>query len=401
MENKKINTIQNGDILKKNPIFIKKIKLFKLKTSQNKIKEKKIIDEKILNDSFDSSDFFKIPSNLFIIFYFNKSDTMTPLLLYANQNTFNIDIYSLTSNKYICSLKAHKKEISNLIISNNSKNLISTSMDKTIIIWHIIKNNFEVKYKIKALNEKAYSCLLLPNNELIVSYMEKNIDIYLYSLPNLKPKRVIKTLKSSEMTIEILYWQNKNYFIIIKEHIIQIINIYNNNENYNTFFISNETEKEKQKDAFENDHLEQDLDLSVYSVEENYCKGVLINFKNNKEYLICGTTLGYVKIYDLIDKNLVYSIINYGEPRVTCVGSDCTGSCKFQLINWNNEYIICRKYSNNNEEGFVFVFDVSQYKVVSDYHIYVKNIQKLENKNYCHSLVVCKKELNEIQLWTS
>ena len=291
----------------------------------------------------------------------------------SNYTNYNIDITSLENNQLILSLKGHKNEIYSIryFINKVDKHeyLISSDANKVVIVWNILRNykiifNLLVKY---SYYRNIYSCMIINldsfNYVIISSYTSEKTNYSentendctkMYSLFN---KIFIKNIynTNNNCTRYLLSWYNtqndNNYIIECCDSKISINNLLKK-ENYCTF-----------ESAIEG---------------EEYLNGFIFT-KNNRDFLLTGSWNGYVRIWDLFEKNET----NYIK----------TQNCElYHLINWSNKFaIIANKFMK-----FINVIDIGTLEIV----LIIKNknlkgikcIKKIIHPKYGESLLTCSED---------
>ena len=319
------------------------------------------------NTSAGWNDMFEI----FVSYKDNKEYLISP-----NINIYNLDIYDLLDNKKISSLRGHQNNVRTIRYFINKKNvnfneyLISADDDKIVIIWDIT-NSYNIKYKIETkYDHNIYSCLLifphnLNDNYIITStYNEsEKMDNSATKLYSLNDEKFIKYIKetNNKAIYYLLSWYNKKNN---KYYIIQFT--------FKKIIINNLIE----------DEIYSEL---IQEPEDNHFSGFLFN-KHNNDYLCTSSSIGYINIWDLYNKN-IFRIIN-------------TNNCKLaHIIHWNNKFVLVADYNNKSFK----IIDLEENKVVSEINGQhtdrIVCIKKIYHPVYGESLLSTGRD-KTIKLWT-
>jgi len=226
---------------------------------------------------------------IFISYKDNKEYIISP-----NKDNYNLDIFTLLDNQIINSLLGHKKDIRTVryFINNKDYNeyLISSDDNKIVIIWDIT-NNYNIKYHINTnYNYPIYSCLLVfPHNNndnyIITSSTSTSNDndksaTKIYSLNNGNFIKYINNTNNSNIKYLLSWYNKKNN----KYYIIQLAD--------NKIIINNLLEGELYSEL-------------INQPEADHYSGFIYNNDNN-DYLCSSSTNGYINIWDLFEKNIIY-----------------------------------------------------------------------------------------------
>ena len=245
--------------------------------------------------------------------------------------------------------------------------MISSDYEGIIFIWDIT-NDYNVKHKIDmklTIDFIINSCLLVfthNKDDYIIStgvfsdeeFDESSTKIYL-----LNNGKFVREINNSNKVIVyyLLSWYNKNndnYYII---------------QNCNSKILINNLFEEKIYKEFN------------HQPGTYFYKGFIYN-KDNKDYLCCCSTNGYINIWDLYNK-IAVKIIYFSKYYFT------------DIIQWNDRYIIVIDSSKNN----CGIIDIENEKMISK----IKNedgfwyIKKFYHPNYGESLINTGK--NKIKIW--
>ena len=202
----------------------------------------------------------------------------------------------------------------------NNKNfneyLISADNDKVVIIWDIT-NNYNIKHKIQINNfGKIWSCLLIfphniKDNFIIISNDNIRESTKIYSFDEGCFLKNIKNNEGRYYMCYLLSWYNKKddqYYIIQLGKGIILIN-----------------------------YLLDDKIFFKYLNKDNddfYISGFI--FKDNKDFLYCSKSNGYVEIFDLNNKMLS-----------NCIDISCKNNWLQYMIAWNQNFLIIADAYNN------------------------------------------------------
>jgi len=316
------------------------------------------------NDSvYGANDIFEV----YISYKDNKEYLVSP-----NINNYYLDIFALLDNKKIKSLEGHTTNITNIRYFINNKDfneyLIWSCYNKKVIIWDIT-DNFSIKYQINTEFKNIfyiYSCLLVfphnyQENFIIISSFGNELSSKIYSFENGKFIKYI--YPNNKFIFYLLSWYNKRnnkyYIIQLADSEIIITNL-----------------------------LEDDLySKLIHEINYYYICGFIYN-KNNNDYLCCSTTNGFIKIWDLYNKN-IFKIINTNKAK--------TNNWLMHIIEWNNKYIIVADFRNYSFK----IIDIEIGKVISNYKVPHKiiSIKKLKHPIYGESLLVGDDD-NRIELFS-
>ena len=314
------------------------------------------------NDYYGINDIFEI----FISYKDNKE-----YIVSKNFDNFNLDIIRLSDNKIINSLKGHKDHIISVRYFINNKNhkeyLVSSDVEKKVIIWNITKN-YKIKKKIKTkyLND-IYFLLAFPQN---------NIDNFLVTSSEC-------TSKDKEESSTIIYpldnLENKKYIEQTNKMEIIYLLLWNNLDNQKYYIIQFSTNKILINNL---------IDGELYSELENQnAKKIICGFiynRNYKDYLCSSSQGGLIIIWDLLKKRL-FKIIEIDSPLM-------------YIIPWNDKYIIVADYKNRSFK----IIDMEQEKVISEkkgcHKKEIKCIKKIKHPKYGESLLTAARD-QIIKLW--
>ena len=359
--------------------------LFELKSQislmieKEKKNEEKFIKEKLNHEFNIPPDKLKNKldildsNNIFFIDEFASYISITDKREYlasGNKGNYNIDIYNLANNVIHKSLKAHNNGTPTVryFLDKNKKKeyLVSADFLKTVIIWDI-SNEYNIllkinntKYKGSILSTFLYFDVKTIENKyndfVIISSDDENEDFSkIYSLSNGSFVRDISNTNKNS-SYYLLSWEyNDNYYII--ELCLNKISINNllTEENY----------------------------AELISPPESSHFG---GFIYNNNYLCCSSENGYIRIWDLVNKSIFKTI-------------EMKGSCYFEILSWNEKYIISANYKNNSFD----IFDIEKgelYKQVKTSHSSgVRAVKKIFHSTYGECLITSGHD-SFIKLWS-
>ena len=288
----------------------------------------------------------------------------------GNKNNYNIDIYDIRNNYFYLSLKAHNNGTPTvryfLDKKKNKEYLISADFLKNVIIWDI-NNNYNI---LLAINSKVYkgsilSAILFFNvkikdneyNDYIITSSDNESDDFskVYNLSNGSFIRNISDTNNN-LSYYLLPWEYENKYYIIELCL-------------NKISINNLLEDEKYAELKSNP-------------ESSHFGG----FIYDNTFLCCSSENGQIRIWDLIQKKLVKKI-------------EMKGSFYFEIIPWNEQYIIAANYKNNSFD----IFDIEKGELIkqisSTHSPGVRAIKKIFLPNYGECLITSGHD-SVIKLWT-
>lgn len=341
------HSYSNTSLFKKNP---------NLKFKQDIIKS---------NNSSGFNDLFEV--------YRSKKDNCQ-YLVSPNSLTHNLDIISLNNNKLISSLKGHKKSITMVRYftgDNKKEYLISADINQVVIVWDISYKKV-IYYKIKLQYKNwIYSCCILVLNDYDYAITsccgEGNTKVYL--LKNIKATFLKNIYESKNNNVYYLMtWYNekdKNYYLIqfCKKKIVV-----NNIEKNIIYTIFGENE-----DGFSY------MNGFIYTPEVN----TDINYK---DYLFANSNNGYIYIWDLYEKNLVFSIF-----IKNCLINN--------IIQWNKNIIILSDLNKNSIKILLIDYGIVISDIYSQHDVGILCIKKTFHPIYGESLLSSGQD-GSIKLWT-
>ena len=341
------HSYSNTSLFKKNP---------NLKFKQDIIKS---------NNSSGFNDLFEV--------YRSKKDNCQ-YLVSPNSLTHNLDIISLNNNKLISSLKGHKKSITMVRYftgDNKKEYLISADINQVVIVWDISYKKV-IYYKIKLQYKNwIYSCCILVLNDFDYAITsccgEGNTKVYL--LKNIKATFLKNIYESKNNNVYYLMtWYNekdKNYYLIqfCKKKIV--VNNIEKNIIYTIFG--------------ENENGFSYMNGFIYTPEVN----TDINYK---DYLFANSNNGYIYIWDLYEKNLVFSIF-----IKNCLINN--------IIQWNKNIIILSDLNKNSIKILLIDYGIVISDIYSQHDVGILCIKKTFHPIYGESLLSSGQD-GSIKLWT-
>ena len=331
------------------------------------------------NTSCGWNDMFEI----FISYQNNKEYLASP-----DNNNFNINIISILDNKLVNQLKGHKNKVRTIRYfineyNNNENNnhnekkiineyLISADDNHIVIVWDIL-NYFEVKQKIDTnYEDDIYSCLIFFDNNITnnQSYIISSTYSTSNDIHNSATK--IYSLESSEY---ICYIKESNF-----DNIYYLL-LWYNQQNKKNYLIQFSFKKILINNL---DLKDNEIYAKLTQEPENEHFSGFIFSKNNFEYLCTSCYNGFIHIWDLCNKKIVYKID--------------TKSLLCHIIKWNEKYAIAADYEN---KSFIII-DLNEKKIYNDISIEhtleVKCVKKLFHPKYGECLLTAGRD-SVIKLW--
>ena len=117
---------------------------------------------------------------------------------------------------------------------------------------------------------------------------------------------------------------------------------------------------------------------------EHY-SGIIYNKDDIDMLLVCSSN-GYVEMWNLFDKKLIFSL-------------KIDGSRLMDIVQWNKKYIITTDYKNKS----IKIIDIIQKKIIAnmggDGIISLKKIKKINNNQCGQGIISCGFD-NYLKLWT-
>ena len=288
----------------------------------------------------------------------------------GNNTNYNIDIYDIRNNLFFTSLKAHNNGTPTIrYFLNKKKNkeyLISADFLKTIIVWDI-GNYYNIALKIENTEYKGsiLSTILLfdikimendYNDYLITSSDDENED---YSkVFSFKDGSFIKNISNTN--------KNTSYYLLPWEY------------NYNYYII----ELCLNKISINNLLTDENYAELVSNPESSHFGG----FIYDEKFLCCSSENGQIRIWNLDKKCLIKKI-------------EKTGGCFFEIIPWNEKYVISANYKNNSFD----IFDIEKGELVkqvsSSHTAGVRAVKKIYLANYGECLITSGHD-SIVKMWT-
>lgn len=311
-------------------------------------------------------------NDLFEVYQSKKNNCQ--YLISPNSSTHSLDIISLNNNKLISSLKGHENNITMVRYfcdDNKKEYLISADIDSVVIIWDISGTKV-IFYKIKLKYKNwIYSCCILTFNDYDYAFTsccwEGNTKVYL--LQN-KKAIFLKNIYNSKYNnvYYLMTWYNvkdKNYYLIefCKKKIV--VNDIEQNKVYATLG--------------ENENGFGFMNGFIYTPEVNM---------NNiyTDYLFTNSSNGYIYIWDLYEKNLVFSFF-----IKNCLINN--------IIQWNKNIIILSDLNNNSIKVVLIDQGIAISNINSQHDIGILCIKKIFHPIYGESLLSSGHD-GSIKLWS-
>ena len=288
-----------------------------------------------------------------------------PYLVSPDLHTHNLSILSLNDYKLISNLFGHKSHILSIRyfpnIKNNKEYLISSSEDKSVIIWDITSSDFPDQTKIKLNYDSfSYSNLLLFNindSDYIITSCNQVGCIRVYSFYDTKNYNELKKTENN-FTFYLLSWNydNKYYIIECCQNKIALNNLLD----------------DKEEEIILNSH---DTNISFY----------FNGFIYKQNYLCTCSDNGFIIIWDLVKKNIFKSI--------------CLNECKlFNIMLWDEKYCIVA-VSNKNCFKIVDIDDGKECGEIGEKNsLSVNCAKKISVKKYGEVLITSGLDKN-VKLW--
>ena len=317
-------------------------------------------------DILDSNNIFFIDEFATYISITDKKEYLAS----GNKNNYNIDIYNLMNNVLYKSLEAHKNGTPSIRYfvdeKKNKEYLISADFLKTVIVWDI-QNEYNILLNITVNDYKgsilsAILCFNIKTNEneykdfVITSSDNENEDFTkVYSLTDGSfVKNISNTKKNSSYYL--LSWEYNNDYYIIELCVNKIsINNLITNENYAEL---------------------------IAPPESSHFGG----FIYNSNYLCCSSENGYIRIWDLANKSIFKKI-------------EMKGSCYFEIIPWNEKYVISANYRNNSIDIFNIEKEELFKQIKTSHSAGVRAVKKIFHSIYGECLITSGHD-SIIKIWS-
>ena len=362
-----INEIENNKI--KNELindYINKIN-YKFKAEPQNLKYKSEIG--VNSKSQGYNDTFEV--------FISYKDNKEYVVIRNVDNNNNLDVFTLLDDKNVIKLKGHNNLITTIRYFMNNKDnneyLISADWNHNIIIWDIT-DNYKIKHRISSFSLLRYDMwsllLVFPHNSdsnyfiTSSSIPIKNSTYSTTQMYSLADGQFIKFIKDGGSCVwYLLSWYNKknNKYYLIQLATEKIII---NNLLEDGFYAE-----------FLNEYLSPQYSGFLYS-------------KDNNDYLCTSSYAGYVKIWDLYNKNLI-KIINTNNSDKKCP--------LFHIIQWNTKYAIVGAFNKSFK-----IVDLEEEKVVGEIKAHYEEIicvKKIYHPTFGESLLTLSRGF-KIKLWT-
>lgn len=278
-------------------------------------------------------------------------------LISTNKDNYNLDVYDLSNGTKVNSLQGHENRIEYIrYFSNNNKSyFVSSDKNNTLIVWddnYKILNRIETGYK----GSRIDSYLLFHKNEkyyyIIIPSKEINEYTKIYDNKGSFIKTVFNTDKNVTNHLDIWSYNNNHYLIETTDKKVNVINLFKD-ELYHEFTPNGGT------------YLHYGI---IY--KQNY---YIINTNT-------GDLNSYIRIYDLINKNIYKSI----EVKNYDIES---------IFLWNDKYLLSCKNSLIHKN--IQIYDLETLKEeqrIIDGNIKILEVKAIKINNIGESLVVCDNE---------
>ena len=315
------------------------------------------------NDFNGYNDIFEV----FISYNDNEEYIVSP-----NINNHNLDIFKLSENKKVESLKGHNNNITTIRyfvdIKNIDEYLISADEDKLVILWYVT-DNYNIKYKINTqYGSNIYSCLLVfpheNDNYIITSTNCSSSDIN-------KSASKIYSIKSGKLIKKIGNTHNINIFYLLNWY----------HKKSNKYYIIELAKKKIIITSLLNDELYSEL----MDEPDNEFKSGYVYTKNKKDLLCCSSSKGSIKIWDLEEKKIFKKID--------------TKERLYHIIEWNNKYMIVADFNNNSFKIVDYEGKKTFFDIKAQHKDNVKCVKKVLHPLYGESLLTASRD-KTIKLWS-
>jgi len=131
--------------------------------------------------------------------------------------------------------------------------------------------------------------------------------------------------------------------------------------------------------------LDNELYSELMDEPDNEYKSGYIFTRNKKDYLCCSSSKGYIKIWDLEEKNIFKNI--YVTDRL------------YHIIEWNNKYIIVADFNNKSFKIIDYEYKKIPINIKAQHKDNVKCVKKILHPLYGESLLTASRD-KTIKLWS-
>lgn len=327
-----------------------------------------ICKETIIKDNYD--DYFISDSFEIYYSYHNYNDIM----LVSPNKQYEIRIISLKTKKLIRVLRGHSAPIGIVRHFFDQKNkidyLISVDDNKVLQVWDL-SNNFKIKQTLNLMYKSIYSAIMIfdsLNDYIITStFNNQNLAEDFTKIFNLEDGKFLRNISSKlpSKSHYLLPWKNPedNLWYVIDFCVGKIL-IYPINGDDKLFELKAGVDFESQL---------------------TYYYGITMgkNFTN-----LCAVSEGgYIHIWNLLNKNLIYTKrINKGNLNT--------------LLKWSDRYIIVSDKKNCSFYVIDIIDDRIITKISKDVNDFIKCFKKMKHPTLGECLITCN-HAHLIQLWAS
>ena len=327
-----------------------------------------ICKETIIKDNYD--DYFISDSFEIYYSYHNYNDIM----LVSPNKQYEIRIISLKTKKLIRVLRGHSAPIGIVRHFFDQKNkidyLISVDDNKVLQVWDL-SNNFKIKQTLNLMYKSIYSAIMIfdsLNDYIITStFNNQNLAEDFTKIFNLEDGKFLRNIGSKlpSKSHYLLPWKNPedNLWYVIDFCVGKIL-IYPINGDDKLFELKAGVDFESQLTYYYGITMGKDF-TNLCAVSEG----------------------GYIHIWNLLNKNLIYTKrINKGNLNT--------------LLKWSDRYIIVSDKKNCSFYVIDIIDDRIITKISKDVNDFIKCFKKLKHPTLGECLITCN-HAHLIQLWAS
>ena len=327
-----------------------------------------ICKETIIKDNYD--DYFISDSFEIYYSYHNYNDIM----LVSPNKQYEIRIISLKTKKLIRVLRGHSAPIGIVRHFFDQKNkidyLISVDDNKVLQVWDL-SNNFKIKQTLNLMYKSIYSAIMIfdsLNDYIITStFNNQNLAEDFTKIFNLEDGKFLRNIGSKlpSKSHYLLPWKNPedNLWYVIDFCVGKIL-IYPINGDDKLFELKAGVDFESQLTYYYGITMGKDF-TNLCSVSEG----------------------GYIHIWNLLNKNLIYTKrINKGNLNT--------------LLKWSDRYIIVSDKKNCSFYVIDIIDDRIITKISKDVNDFIKCFKKVKHPTLGECLITCN-HAHLIQLWAS
>ena len=327
-----------------------------------------ICKETIIKDNYD--DYFISDSFEIYYSYHNYNDIM----LVSPNKQYEIRIISLKTKKLIRVLRGHSAPIGIVRHFFDQKNkidyLISVDDNKVLQVWDL-SNNFKIKQTLNLMYKSIYSAIMIfdsLNDYIITStFNNQNLAEDFTKIFNLEDGKFLRNIGSKlpSKSHYLLPWKNPedNLWYVI-DYCVGKILIYPINGDDKLFELKAGVDFESQLTYYYGITMGKDF-TNLCAVSEG----------------------GYIHIWNLLNKNLIYTKrINKGNLNT--------------LLKWSDRYIIVSDKKNCSFYVIDIIDDRIITKISKDVNDFIKCFKKVKHPTLGECLITCN-HAHLIQLWAS